>query len=104
VIETHVAILSETMKHATYDSWLYLSSTRIYQGLENLATGSSRIRVMPGADGIYDISKLLGESLRLTLDRSNVRVVRLSNVYGIGQGHHTFLGALISDIYAKIIY
>ena len=41
------------------------------------------------------------KQLKLAPDNSKVRVARLSNVYGIGQTHHTFLGALISDVRAK---
>ena len=100
-VEAHVTILSKIIKQAAYDSWLYLSSTRIYQGLEGSVNETSQINVMPGVDGIYNISKLLGESLCLTLNHDKVRVVRLSNVYGVGQSHHTFLGSLINNMNAQ---
>ena len=53
---------------------------------------------MPGQDGIYDISKLLGESLCLAMQRPEIRVARLSNVYGAGQSEHTFLGSIFDKL------
>ncbi len=100
-VEAHVTTLAGSMQAVGYDSWLYLSSTRVYGLSATDACESDRICVMPGADGIYDISKLLGESLCLALDRPDVRVARLSNVYGNGQSRHTFLGSLLEDVSAE---
>jgi nucleoside-diphosphate-sugar epimerase len=99
-VDAHVAELARRMQVASYDSWLYLSSTRVYGTSAVIASESDRISVMPGPDGIYDISKLLGESLCLALGRPEVRVARLSNVYGEGQSRHTFLGSLLADVAA----
>lgn len=99
-VEAHVTELARVMRNALFDSWLYLSSTRVYGTSAAIASETDRINVMPGADGIYDISKLLGESLCLALGRPAVRVVRLANVYGEGQSRHTFLGSLLEDVAA----
>jgi nucleoside-diphosphate-sugar epimerase len=41
---------------------------------------------------------MLGESLCLTHPSANVRVARLSNVYGPGQSEHTFLASVIQEL------
>lgn len=99
-VDAHVTALARRMQGVRYDSWLYLSSTRVHGISATDARETDRISVMPGVDGIYDISKLLGESLCLALDRPDVRVARLSNVYGEGQSRHTFLGSLLEDVSA----
>lgn len=96
-IDAHVSNLIKIIKNAKYDSWLYLSSTRFYLSSENTSE-LDRICVIPSLDSVYDISKLLGESLCLSLNNSKIRIARLSNVYGKGQSTHTFLGSLFSDI------
>jgi nucleoside-diphosphate-sugar epimerase len=70
----------------------------VYSGSNEGTSEADPIHVTPGADGIYDISKLLGESICLGLEDSKVRVARLSNVYGKQQSRHTFLGSLLEDI------
>ena len=96
-VDAHVCILANLLSKK-FDSWLYLSSTRIYSGIDDIANESARLSVFPDSDGIYDISKLLGESLCLSLKNEKIRVARLSNVYGEGQSTNTFLGSLIDDV------
>lgn len=100
VAEAHVCKLTRLLSRAEFSSWLYLSSTRVYGGLRGDETGKedSRLPVMPGLDGLYDISKLMGEALCLAQGDKNIRVVRLSNVYGHGQSKHTFLAAVIEEL------
>ncbi len=99
-IDAHVGVLSKLLKHSRFDSWLYLSSTRVYGGLgpNGNTFEEAHIPVRPSADSLYDLSKLLGESLCLAHPASSVRVARLSNVYGVGQSETNFLGSLIKDI------
>lgn len=102
-IEAHVGVLSRLLQNTFFNSFLYLSSTRVYGGLDASRTASedSLLTGKPSADTLYDYSKLLGESLCLTIDRPAIRIVRLSNVYGIGQSRHTFLGSLTKDLKEK---
>lgn len=98
-VEAHTNILSQLLRAYNFDSWLYLSSSRLY-GLSNRSCSEEdRINVFPGKDGVYDISKLLGEALCLSMQRPTVRVARLSNVYGVGQSKHTFLGDIFKNLY-----
>jgi nucleoside-diphosphate-sugar epimerase len=102
-VEAHVTLLQKFLEESVFDSWLYLSSARVYGGLPGnvVATEYAPVSVLPGADAVYDLSKLLGESICLAKDRPAVRVARLSNVYGAGQSEHTFLGSIIRDLRQK---
>ena len=99
-VQSHVCLLSHLLQIANFTSWTYLSSTRIY-GLQ-LSTDSiaeeSPIQVRPNLDGLYDLTKLTGEALCLSLDRPEIRIARLSNVYGSGMNPSTFLGSIIQDL------
>ena len=99
-VEAHVCKLAELLMAVRVDSWLYLSSTRVYSGspLQEVAREDIALNVTPGLDGVYNISKLMGEALCLSLPNKNIRVVRLSNVYGYGQSKHTFLASIIDEL------
>jgi nucleoside-diphosphate-sugar epimerase len=99
-VEAHVNVLSCALQRNSFESWLYLSSARVYGGLPagSVATETLDIPVRPSKDALYDLSKLLGESLCLSLDRPTIRVARLSNVYGGDQSKATFLGEILDDL------
>lgn len=99
-VEAHVSLLSKLLRVCRFDSWLYLSSTRVYSGLQRGQIGreDSEITVAPGSDSLYNLSKLLGESLCLAGSNPTIRVARLSNVYGAGMSEDTFLGSVMGDL------
>lgn len=99
-VEAHVGLLSTLLQSSRFDSWLYLSSTRVYASLAptDSAKEDAKISIAPSADSLYDLSKLLGEALCLTQASPAVRVARLSNVYGPGQGKATFLASVIREL------
>lgn len=99
-VDAHVSLLARVLREASFDSFLYMSSTRVYGGLpaEQLAQEELPLPQRPTLDGLYDLSKLLGEAMCLAQDRPTVRVVRLSNVYGLGQSRHTFLQMVLSAL------
>lgn len=100
-VDSHVCKLAQLMKSTHFDSWLYLSSARIYGHFPSNTTTNEEadIPITMSADSIYDISKLMGEALCLAQKNKKIRVVRLSNVYGIDQSKHTFLGSIIDDLH-----
>lgn len=102
-VDAHVNVLTSVLYKKTFSSFLYLSSARVYSGvdLQGPVTEDAALVVKPGLDAVYDLSKLLGESLCLMADNPTVRVARLSNVYGLGQSRHTFLQMLINEISEK---
>lgn len=99
-IDAHVNRLSAILQGARFQSLLYLSSTRVYGGLGPKGVGreASPLPVTPSADSLYDLSKLLGEALCLGQANRQIRVARLSNVYGADQSPQTFLGAVMGEL------
>lgn len=81
-VDAHVSELAELLKHGDFESLLYLSSTRVY----GRAVGGREDSLLPvlvqDPSDLYNLSKLMGESLCLQDARTGVRVVRLSNVVG----------------------
>jgi nucleoside-diphosphate-sugar epimerase len=81
-VDAHVGLLSSALRHRRFDTFLYLSSTRIYLDADSTAE-TARLRVAPSdPSDLYNLSKLLGESLCLSIPRPGIRVARLSNVVG----------------------
>ena len=104
-VESHVCLLHKILKKCEFDSFLYLSSTRVYSN--SLSTNEdTQLLVNPNKfEEIYNISKIMGESLCLASVKPNVRIVRLSNVVGNHNNTDDFLSSLIHDavINKKII-
>ena len=94
-VEAHVCKLLEVVKNSTFSSFTYLSSTRVYNGLNGVVVEAEELRVSPyqGSD-LYNITKLAGEALLFSTGL-NVRIVRLSNVYGYNVDPSNFFNALI---------
>ena len=100
-VAAHVCRLNEMLFEARFDSLTYLSSTRVYQGLaapageSPVAEEAAALAVDPHrSDDLYNLSKLMGESLCLHTGRP-AKVVRLSNVYGPLDGSDNFLPSVI---------
>jgi nucleoside-diphosphate-sugar epimerase len=80
-VRAHVCHLLEILERAEFESFLYLSSTRVYHGQATTCEDAALWAEPGNREDLYNISKLMGESLCLNSNRSKVRVVRLSNVY-----------------------
>ncbi len=98
-VESQVSVFNKLLGNIKYQSVLYLSSTRVYSGLDNdsLVNEETSLKITPSLDAVYNGSKILGESLCMGIDNPYVRAVRLSNVYGADQSLETFLGSVLSD-------
>jgi nucleoside-diphosphate-sugar epimerase len=78
LIESHVMVVENILNHARFDSFLNLSSTRVYEGAVT-SNEQSDVAVNPhGISNFYNLSKLLSESLVLNHPFLTARVVRLS--------------------------
>lgn len=107
-IDAHVCCLSALLRKINFSSFLYLSSTRVYSGLptDEVATENSPVMVRSqNLQDLYNLSKLLGESICLTMRDDRVRVLRLSNVYGKDMGRESFLGNILEQavVHKKVI-
>src|SRR2546423_551688 len=100
-VEAHVCKLVEVLRDCDFDSLLYLSSTRVYAGGGGEAKEEAPITTTPLApDHLYNISKIMGESAAFASKR-NVRVARLSNVYGNDFASDNFLPQLLKEALSK---
>lgn len=95
-VEAHVSHLQSLLRESKFERLVYLSSSRVYKRLKE---GQEDV-VLSGQpadpDDLYDISKMMGESLALSAGK-NALVVRLSNVVGPGMGDTNFLGAVLAE-------
>ncbi len=96
-VDAHVCTLREVLQDHEFDSLTYLSSARVYANQSTTAIETNLLSVNPAeADDLYNISKLMGESLTLNCDK-HTRVVRPSNVYGSDFDSDNFLSTIIRD-------
>lgn len=96
-MEAHIGLLTEILKNSEFESFTYLSSTRLYQGAGDTYE-SELITVDPkNPSDLYNISKLAGESLCLNCGKDNVRIARLSNVVGYDETAENFLQSVIKE-------
>ncbi|HUR83166.1 MAG TPA: NAD(P)-dependent oxidoreductase [Thermoanaerobaculia bacterium] len=95
-VDAHVCKLLEVVRHCTFESLVYLSSTRLYIRNEGVAHEDDDLRVNPlDFEDIYNLSKATGESIVLSLGNRG-RVARLSNVYGADQ-KDTFVSMILEE-------
>jgi nucleoside-diphosphate-sugar epimerase len=94
-VAAHVSRLSQLLAEGSFDSLVYLSSTRVYQGLTGMVDEAADLSVNPTRPGdLYNLSKLAGESAALHSGRP-AKVVRLSNVYDASDRSQAFLPAVL---------
>ena len=99
-IEAHICFLKEVLTSCQFDSLVYLSSTRIYEGRNghDPAAEGDALTVNPNLPGdLYNISKLAGESLCHAAKEKNVKIARLANVYGGDFSSSNFITDIINE-------
>jgi len=99
--EAHVGITARVLARGGFNSFLYLSSTRVYTRAAT-TTEDATLSVNPtDPSDLYNLTKLAGEALCLSDPRPSVRVVRLSNVTHPDPDPDTFLGQVMREGYAR---
>jgi nucleoside-diphosphate-sugar epimerase len=96
-LDAHVGDLVALLRRAGFRSLTYLSSTRVYAGADS-GHEDAMLRARP--QDLFAVSKLAGEAACLSLDRPDVRIVRLSSVYGGTFASPNFLCSLLRDMAA----
>ena len=104
-IDAHVFLLNKLLNEINFESFLYISSTRIYFNAISTDENSSLVVNPSDFDNLYNISKIMGEAICNMSKKQNVRVVRLSNVTGNNFDSNIFLSSIIQDAikFKKII-
>lgn len=96
-VEAHVCVLRQLLASGQFDSLTYLSSTRVYAGGSDTSEDAA-LRVNPNdPSDLYNLSKLMGESLCLHGGRRAVKVARLSNIVGVRDSADSFLEQLLRE-------
>ncbi|MDB5495489.1 MAG: NAD(P)-dependent oxidoreductase [Phenylobacterium sp.] len=92
-VEAHASLVSEILRAGRFERLVYLSSTRLYDGLPKAEVDEAEPLVFDPTDPrrVYDLSKALGENLTLTRADGRGRVARLANVYDWEAGAPGFL-------------
>ena len=96
-VDAHVCILRKILENGRFDSFLYFSSGRIYYNGKTSFEDDSITVNSSNIDDLYNISKLLGESLCISSKLENVRIVRPSNVTGNSFTSNLFIPSIIKD-------
>ena len=100
-VESHVCKLMNILQNCQFESFTYLSSTRLYlKSISNNAklTEEDDIVINPGeAFDLFSASKITGELLALNSGRSNIKIVRVSNVFGRDIISDNFITAIIRE-------
>jgi nucleoside-diphosphate-sugar epimerase len=96
-VEAHVCLLKRLLETADFESLTYLSSTRVYAGAADTAE-TARLWVNPNdPSDLYNLSKLMGESLCLHGGRPGLTVARLSNIVGLRTDPDMFIDQLLEE-------
>jgi nucleoside-diphosphate-sugar epimerase len=105
-VEAHVCLLRRLIQLGNFDSLTYLSSTRVYAGVTD-TTETACLKVNPNDPGdLYNLSKLMGESLCLHGGNAKANVVRLSNIVGLRPDPDIFIDQLLDEGYGtgKVVF
>lgn len=98
-VEAHVCFLRRLLAEAQFESLTYLSSTRVYAGAR-ATQESARLQVNPNdPSDLYNLSKLMGESLCLHGGHAQMKVARLSNIVGLRPDPDIFIDQLLDEGY-----
>ncbi len=96
-IDAHVCILNNIFKNCNFDSLLYISSGRMYYNI-NSTLEESHFNINPNSkNDIYNISKLQGESLCMSMNNSKIKIIRPSNVVGTSGPPNLFITSIIKE-------
>jgi len=96
-VKAHVCKLMEVLENTSFDSFMYLSSTRVYNDSMEGKESSSLLVNPNNLSDLCNISKLMGEAVCFAFPNEKIRVVRLSNVIGNDFSSDNFLFSLIKS-------
>ena len=98
-VDAHVCKLLEVLRTCRYESFLYLSATRVYARIDHLAAETSNLIMDVNDPGdLYNISKIMGEAVCLSFPNDKIRIARLSNVVGDDWNSENFIYSILKEI------
>ena len=101
--ESNLGHLKEILFNNKFNSFLFLSSTRIYVNNNNKSTKeNSFIKInSSNQNDYYNLLKLASESVCLNSNKKNIKIIRLSNVLGNNFNSPLVFPSLIRDAIKK---
>lgn len=105
-VRAHVELLNDVLEHGAFDSLVYLSSTRLYDGRLGsdgaVVDEDTPLALDPAQPRhLFDLSKALGESLCRQDSFGRARIARIACVYSGGADDvDGFLGTLLARLRA----
>jgi nucleoside-diphosphate-sugar epimerase len=91
----NTSLVADLLEKSDFDSFLYLSSARIYRHTINSHEDTPIPLQSHNLEDLYDLTKLTSEALCHASSRNHVRIVRLTNVVGSDFRSQNFLFDLI---------
>ena len=91
VVRAHVSLINHVLEHYKFTSLLYLSSARMYEGLESTVETSVFQASTENISDFYNLSKLFGESIVLNCGVANTRVVRVAYAVNLDSDSTNFV-------------
>lgn len=96
VVEAHVSLPARMLEYCHFESFTYLSTTRLYGSLISGPDFGERFAFDPAnISDFYNLSKLMGESMILNSGIDSARVVRISYVFD-------FSGASTDEVWSWV--
>jgi len=96
-VDAHVCNLKKIITDTHFDSLLYCSGTRVYHHSTKTDEKTS-LSVNPNNfEHLYNISKIMGESLCFASKNPKIKIARLSNVTGNNFNSNLFIPSIIRD-------
>jgi nucleoside-diphosphate-sugar epimerase len=94
-LEANTCVVADILRNADFETFLYLSSARVYRRASN-SSESSGITLNPeDPEDLYDFTKLAAEAVCHASGRNSVRIVRLTNVVGPDFASRNFLSDVV---------
>tara|TARA_B100000579_G_scaffold333785_1_gene284280 strand:- start:263 stop:1072 length:810 start_codon:yes stop_codon:yes gene_type:complete len=90
-IQSNLLILSKIILQNQFKKFIYVSSTRLYINSKN-TNESDKIKINPNSKNyFYNSLKIAAENFCLSQGNKNIKVLRLSNLYGLNFKKQTYL-------------
>ncbi len=102
-VEAHVTKLMGILRPLNFESFVYLSSTRVYQkiGVDPVVETCDIVTNPEDFSDLYNISKIMGESVCLSYKNPKIKIARLSNVIGADFFSDNFLTQILKEAVEK---
>ena len=95
-VRAHAGRVADLLERSRFESFLYLSSARLYENAVHGREDAALAVHTGGPADLYNLSKLVGETLVLGHASPGARVVRLANVYGPALAGPNFLASILA--------